>query len=159
LADRRLVILPEKNVFAPFGDTNVSPQGITGWTNKEIAGLLKLYGLPADSSLSVLCVEMLPGYENFFVNRNLDQNNADAAYYKAAPLTAAEYRQYVQKTHDVIEETRALVLKQRQLEFELFSYFAQIQGEGPRPMTSELGNYRILRTSLLVSVPKVCCTV
>lgn len=161
LSDRRLVILPQDNPFAPTGDTNVSPQGITGWTNKEISDLLQLYGLPPASTLSVLCVEMLPGYENFFVNRNLDQNVAGATYYKAAaPVTAADYRQYVERTHAVIEQTRAQVLaRQRQLEAELFSYFAQVDAEGPRPMTSDLGNHRILRTSLLVSVPEVCCKV
>jgi hypothetical protein len=31
--------------------------------------------------------------------------------------------------------------------------------QGPRPLTSDLGNSRILRTSTLIAVPEVCCTV
>ena len=160
LADRKLVTLHANNVFAPSGDTNVSPQGVTGWTNKEIGDLLKLYGLPANSPLSVLCVEMLPGYEHFFVNRNLNPEPAASSYYRATSVTAPEFRKYVQKTDAVIEQTRAQVqARQRQAEAEMFSYFAQVEGEGSRPMTKDLGNYRILRTSLLVSVPEVCCKV
>jgi hypothetical protein len=160
LADRKLVILPEGNSFAPSGDTNVSPQGITGWTNQEIGDLLKLYGLPGNSTLSVLCVEMLPGYEQFFVGGNVNQEEANVISHKATPVTAPEFRRYVQKIDAVIGETRAQVqARLRQGKEDLVSPYVPVEGDGPRPMTSDLGNYRILRTSLLVSVPEVCCKV
>jgi hypothetical protein len=37
--------------------------------------------------------------------------------------------------------------------------FGIYDDQGPRPLTSDLGNSRILRTSTLIAVPEVCCTV
>jgi hypothetical protein len=37
--------------------------------------------------------------------------------------------------------------------------FAIYDDSGPRPLTSDLGTSRILRTSTLIAVPEVCCTV
>ena len=40
--------------------------GTTVWSNDEISQLLNLYGLPVDSPLSVLVVEILPTIKNIF---------------------------------------------------------------------------------------------
>ncbi len=48
-----------------------SPNG----RNAEISTLLKNYGLPADSELSVLCVEMMPTTEHFLMNREFAEQH------------------------------------------------------------------------------------
>jgi hypothetical protein len=49
--------------FSPgpgFANRDAAEVGITGWENAEIAGMLRALGLPGDSNLSLLCVEMMP---------------------------------------------------------------------------------------------------
>lgn len=75
---------------------------VGGWTETEVAQLLKNFNLAADTSVSVLAVEMMPRYD-------------------------------------------------------LYIYKGSKSSEGVRPLSQELGQYRILRTSRLVAVPEICC--
>lgn len=74
LDDRRLRVRPREPDFfgakllittAGFRNDDAPVIGITGWENTEIVEMLRALGLPADSSLSVLCVEMMPTLSAF----------------------------------------------------------------------------------------------
>ena len=177
-SDERNVLLADKQLFIPryfsktgayisdpFTNSDATPQGVTGWLNSDVENMLEMYGLPPDSALSVLCVEMMPGYENFFVNEryheqqkatySFTRNNNEAITKRL--FTAAEYKHFIKTTTAAMEQTRAEVYASRQTESYLYSN-NNADSYGPRPLTSDLGNYRILRTSLLVAIPEVCCT-
>ena len=135
--------------FAKFGhifkltdftsvDKDATKYGTTVWSNDEISQLLELYGLPPDSPLSVLVVEMLPTITNIYeavpglgdaaVNGKLRQN----LQMSGVPEPAAAGRQLDQ-----------------------ISSLRNFQPQ-PDPLSDELGQHRILRTSPLTEVPFVC---
>ncbi len=176
LSDRKLVI-PHPSKYYETGFFNINtnsdavPQGVTVWTNIEVEKLLALYGLPLDSSLSVLCVEMMPGYDNFFANERYYEREAgvyeNSEEQETKPLyNAAAFKNMVHASNDAINRTREYVYKidekrvdsEKQQESYLYQSIAANDNSGPRPLTTDLGNYRILRTSLLAAVPEVCCT-
>ncbi|MDQ2718472.1 MAG: hypothetical protein M3Z26_01740 [Bacteroidota bacterium] len=182
-SDERNVLLADKKLFVPKGYTpgalayvatnhnqDAPPQGTTGWRNKEVEDLLALYGLPAESPLSVLCVEMMPGNDNFIVNQDTQNfshqlyfDRQNAMFNHAAVPSQSDFinnlKQYLQTSNGSMQKMRMLVNDQSgSNNIEAESYFAS-DNNGPRPLTSDLGNYRILRTSTLVAVPEVCCTV
>lgn len=131
-------------------NTDAAKRAQTQWTNAEISTLLKNYGLPAESQLSVLCVEMMPTTDHFtMVNDGhhgavlahaLNQDNeANLSF-----LSAQRARQFLQLTAYNLQSTQTRA------------------GHTPeelsaRPLSDDLGYYRILRTSTLVAVPEVCC--
>ena len=175
LSDRKLVI-PHPSKYHKGGFSNINtnsdavPQGVTVWTNYEVEKLLALYGLPLDSSLSVLCVEMMPGYDNFFANQQyyeagttVHENSDQQA---ATPMVNADaFRNMVHASNQAINKTREYahtneqrLQTEKQPESYLYQSIASIDNSGPRPLSADLGNYRILRTSLLAAVPAVCCT-
>jgi hypothetical protein len=166
LADRKLFIPQVNNPYIAKLNTNsdATPDGITGWKNQEVEDLLALYGLPLDSSLSVLCVEMLPGYDNFFANPNYYQAKSSSFMHVNTSLImddvrlkAELFRNMIQTSNVAINQTRAQKYAHRQGD-DNADNIAFVDDNGPRPLTSDLGNYRILRTSLLVAVPEICCT-
>ncbi|HSB92393.1 MAG TPA: hypothetical protein VLC28_04715, partial [Flavitalea sp.] len=130
--------------------------GITAWTNQEVEALLDEHGLPKDNPLSVLCVELMPGYEQFMVNsdritsifRGNDNNNTRlnrAMLADTIPALAME--RLLQLYGAILEENQASQSINDQ------------DDNGYRPLTNDLGSARILRTSLLTAVAEVCCTV
>jgi hypothetical protein len=166
LADRKLFIPQISNPYIAKLNTNsdATPDGVTGWKNQEVEDLLALYGLPLDSPLSVLCVEMLPGYDNFFANPNYYQAKSSAFVHvnnslimDDARLKAELFRNMIQTSNFAINQTRAQKYAYGQHD-DNADNIAIVDDNGPRPLTSDLGNYRILRTSLLVAVPEICCT-
>ena len=171
LDDRKLFIPEAYNVYNNAYLTNLNtnsdatPQGVTAWRNKEVQDLLALYGLPLDSALSVLCVEMMPGYDNFFANPQYYQQNPEVYTrnnnfnFNTGAFTAAEFKNIIRASNAVMDQTREQVYESRQLALYTHENVGLYDDNGPRPLTSDLGNYRILRTSLLVAVPEVCCTV
>lgn len=114
--------------------------GTALWSNDEINQILALYGLPGDSPLSVLCVEMLPTITNIH----------EAVTNLHVPGVADAVRTTLNT--DTIPDTVTAneVMKQRSV--------SSMINEGPRPLSDQLGHHRILRTSPLVEVPFVCCT-
>lgn len=117
-------------------NADATKRGTVAWTNSEVAQLLTRFGLPEDASLSVLVVEFLPVITNFYdaVSR-VDRDGANMQVDDAAGhvgLPAAEV---------AAEQARM----NRQREFESHS-----------PVSDELGERRILRTSPLTEVPFVC---
>jgi len=97
-------------------------------------------GLPISSSLSVLCVEMMPRpdtyvdipleFEEALVKENPQQNIA--AKQSLANLISSQTANYAVN--------------------------AQVNDTQESPLGQGLGQYRILRTSPLTPVPFVCCT-
>ncbi len=171
-SDDRNILLDDKKMIVPFtpynnptgvfvhnSDSDMAPQGIAAWRNDEVGNLLSLYGLPNDSSLSVLCVEMMPGYDNFLINPqyNAAYNvNNNLVYNK--PMDVNTFKNMIQKSSEAIDATRMQILNANQSVLSDYENTGWAEDTGPRPLTSDLGNYRILRTSLLVAVPEVCCT-
>ncbi len=181
-SDERNVLLADKKLFVPRenipgalayvavnSNQSAPPQGITGWRNKEVEDLLAMYGLPAESPLSVLCVEMMPGNDNFIVNQ--DTRNASHLFYldrQNAMLSRTvqsqtdlvnNLKQYLQTSNGSVQNMRIQVNSQTGGNNIEADNYISADYSGPRPLTSDLGNYRILRTSTLIAVPEVCCTV
>lgn len=97
------------------------------WTNKEIAAMLEQLGLPEESSLSVIVVEVFGNITSI-----------------------VEHLNYM--TDDVLEDVTAPANAK-----ELADALLERRRKNKLALTSELGNYRILRTSPLTEVPFVCC--
>jgi hypothetical protein len=112
--------------------------GTVVWSNNEISQLLQLYGLPDDSPLSVLVVEILPTIKNIFEHFPGLGNAA----------TNERLRQHIQI--DSLPETGVAREQGARLNFA-----RDFQPEAD-PLSDELGQHRILRTSPLTEVPFAC---
>jgi hypothetical protein len=146
-------------------NTDAVQYGITGWRNSDVREMLKQYGLPETSHLSVLAVEMFPTYDKFYSpgrsgNRSKGAGNEDSiALNMIHPEEGMEIHHF--RTMVTRKATDAAAIQQN-LEDELQSRVeeeciteAQKQ-EIIRPLTDQLGHERILRTSTLVPVPSIC---
>ena len=112
--------------------------GTTVWSNDEIRQLLELYGLPDDSPLSVLVVEMLPTITNIF---------------EAVPgLGDASVNGRLSQRIQIASLPKAHEARQQLASLNLASEFIP----EPDPLSDELGQHRILRTSPLTEVPAIC---
>ncbi len=157
LNDRLMKPAPE-NILDPLTgavlfsseNTDAAKRAQTQWTNAEISTLLKNYGLPAESELSVLCVEMMPTADHFtmatdwhrvdVLGHALNQNNqGDLSF-----LSADRARLFLNLTAHNLKTTQ---IRAGHTPEELSA----------RPLSDDLGYYRILRTSTLTAVPEVCC--
>jgi hypothetical protein len=105
--------------------------------------MLEAYGLPGDSSLSVLVVEFLPVITN--VGDHIRQPGQDEVREMALNL----YREIISSRSDMLG-IPALLLEAR-------GSVPERERE-PSPVAEALGKRRILRTSPLTEVPFVCCT-
>ncbi|MBA4182497.1 MAG: hypothetical protein H0X49_00575, partial [Acidobacteria bacterium] len=121
-------------------NTDATKYGTTVWSKDEANQLLRLYGLPYASPLSVLVVEFLPIITNIHEHisklQNSNVNERLRAGARVADLPA----------QDVIEREAARASAQSSFE------------QQPSPLSDRLGERRILRTSPLTEVPFVCCT-
>jgi hypothetical protein len=153
-SDNRNILLGDRwmrpdQTFNPVGaalfltpDNTDAPKHSTAeWTNAEISNLLKNYGLPADSPLSVLCVEMMPGPESFVMRREYVESYQHLARTVDEPGRALDF---LRNTGAMLQVSQAL---------------AQTPPEDliASPLSDDLGSYRMLRTSTLAAVPEVCC--
>ncbi|GJM31692.1 MAG: hypothetical protein DHS20C18_06930 [Saprospiraceae bacterium] len=102
---------------------------------KDILAALAGYGLPLDSPLSVVCVELLPTDYRPIATRN------------QAAL------QYILKTsaEELFEN------KKIELSGITFQDNLQERPDNARPLSDHLGEYRIMRVSPLTEVPEICC--
>jgi hypothetical protein len=127
--------------LADFSTVNkdATKYGTVIWKNDEVAQLLELYGLPADTSLSVLCVEILPQITSVYDHVN---NLEDVGIY-GKMLTM--FMQQDLPSHGTVREAAAKAMAVQAVSF-----------NEPKPLSDRLGHYRILRTSPLVEVPFVC---
>jgi hypothetical protein len=117
-----------------FENQDAPTRGITAWRGSEVTAMLASLGLPSDSSLSVLCVEMMPTMaaliENDFrtANRTVSSSLFASVFAERAGTPAASTVGTVAVDAEV------------------------------RPLSDGLGHYRILRTSPLVAITDICCT-
>lgn len=178
LSDKRLMPDKYKQEYAQ-SNADATPQGITGWRNTDVETLLKNMGLPSDSPLSVLCVEMLPGYEQFFMpeekrthynnmqNRQANTETGDSIvltnYQKGNNRLRGNFGNYMQFVNSGMKDIQQKIQEQHSNYFastghDTNLYVNDFPDDRRRPLTSDLGYQRILRTSTLVAVPAVCCT-
>jgi|26BtaG_2_1085354.scaffolds.fasta_scaffold00041_5 hypothetical protein len=113
----------------------------TTFQNNEIIQSLERYGLPKNSSLSILCVEVF-GYI-----RNIVEHISDLRFKEFQEETV---KSIVRNLDQDVEEGLDVILKNIVDKY-------QIPEDSSRPMSSDLGKYRILRTSPLTKVPDTCC--
>ena len=113
--------------------------GTVVWSNNEINQLLACLGLPQGSSLSVLVVEILPQINNI----------AEHISGLGKPATAETARSFVTKTN--MNEFNRMVKNEKDNEI-----FIRANIKTPSPVSDELGDHRILRTSPLTEVPEIC---
>ena len=112
--------------------------GAVVWSNLEIAQLLRLYGLPDNSPLSVLVVEILPVITNIYEHvTGLDQAGV------TDQLRGTLHMGGLPSDGQIKER---MAQRDRTRDFEA----------GPGPLRDELGHHRILRTSPLTEVPPIC---
>ncbi len=138
----RRIIDPITGALIFSSENSDAPKlAIAEWTNAEISTLLKNYGLPADSELSMLCVEMMPTTEHFLLNRQFAESHQSLARQADDPETALNFLRY---TAAALQGTQS---------------YAPVIPEDllAKPLSDDLGYYRILRTSTLAAVPAVCC--
>ena len=147
LEDRKMTFVPRKKekivnvrgkVVTAKDKEDTPARSLTGWTDNEICQLLQSYGLPCDSNLSVLCVEMMPRLDN------LQQSVAAALNQKSATA---------EQNLDLVGNVRA-ARGNATGAFQEGSFTAT--KVGLKPLSDQLGHYRILRTSPLVPVPEGC---
>ncbi len=126
-----------QNAYQQIAWEKESPRQAYGqWENSGVNELLDLYGLPRDSSLSVLCVEVFGHITNAFEHIDNFRNNVAG----------------------LVDKT-ALVFNQ-EVASQLGNNLRDVQNPPPKapidPLNSQLGMFRILRTSPLVEVPFIC---
>lgn len=152
----RNILLGEKILITPvIGRGTVTPNfvirinkdaqvySIATWTNNEIAQVLALMGLPQSSSLSVICVEMMPKPETYI-------DMASGAFGQEALYTNSPIGGLGQFSPETANNVKAATAT---------AVASAVASPGSiDPLGSGLGQYRILRTSPLTPVPFVCCT-
>ncbi|MEP7144289.1 MAG: hypothetical protein ABI707_15500 [Ferruginibacter sp.] len=146
-------------------------QASGAWNNQTIHQALQLYGLPDDTSLSVVCVEVFGQVTNIKEQINKLEfvetvENVQEPGGVLVPLVTT--RRIIKDNRLVNSETNYVELaNQLKNEYgvEMPSRGAAMEafnGIKPRPFTTplsdNLGKYRIVRTSPLTEIPFVCCT-
>jgi hypothetical protein len=114
--------------------------GTTIWSNKEINQILNMFGLPLDISLSVLCVEMLPHITNIY--DHINKLNNQKVKSNLGNVVSGEN---IPNDEEIKFRSNINEINQ--------AFFDQT-----KPLSNQLGHFRILRTSPLVEVPYICCT-
>ncbi len=116
--------------------------GTTVWSNAEIRQLLAACGLPKDSPLSTVVVEILPQIQNIFDHiselekPSVVQNAVGLVDSKDIGNFAKEYSKKYGKRGETVSAAAP---------------------PKPSPLSDRLGHHRILRTSPLTRVPDICC--
>ena len=113
-------------------------QAFGKWRNMEVRKMLDLYGLPMDSPLSIVCVEVFGHITNAFEHIDDFQGNKD---------------EFVEKISVVFNQDVA-----NDLNNNLKELIPPPPGNPIDPLNSQLGLFRILRTSPLTEVPFICNT-
>lgn len=124
---------------SPLKRNDAPERSTTGWSNEEISILLNLYGLPTDSPLSVLCVEMMPTTEQFLMQPDEGKITESLTQRINDPASALHS---MRATAAAMSTPNAVLVPDDLM---------------ASPLSDDLGYYRILRTSTLAAVPEVCC--
>lgn len=119
--------------IASFNDQPKSALGY--WNNTEIAQHLNLLGLPEDAPLSILVVEVFGNITN--IREHINKFNVLKAGFAGRPDVGTDFRS--KAFRGVYDDMQAMAVS------------------SDIPLSGNLGNFRILRTSPLTEVPFVCC--
>jgi hypothetical protein len=111
-------------------------QAFGQWTNSEVSELLSLYGLPVNSSLSVICVEVFGHVTSAFEHMDNFEKNKDDLVDKVAVVFNSDIASELRTN---LEEVQSHPATRR-----------------ISPLNNQLGLFRILRTSPLAEVPFIC---
>jgi hypothetical protein len=139
------------------------------WSNKDINLVLDLYGLPTDTSLSVICVEVFGQITNIKEQINKLEFVDTTEQVAGDLLRSGFHTRRIIKDNVLVNSENNYVELASQMRNE---YGVEIPAKGealeafnrikPKPMikplSDNLGRYRILRASPLIEVPFVCCT-
>ena len=117
-----------------FENRDAPIHGLAVWRGDEVTAMLASLGLASDSSLSVLCVEMMPTLAAL-----LDQNFQSANATVSSNLFASVFAERAGASANAARG----------------SIGSDVQ---TRPLSDGLGQYRILRTSPLTEIVDICCT-
>jgi hypothetical protein len=143
LDERRLNRIPGKyeEVVTPEGALVLAKSSRNGqvwssayWEDAEVKALLGALGLPIDASLSIVCVEMMPHLGSF------QQPAATAAVH----VTQREST-FIEGVHAARGNVSGTATPG-----------TAAPQDSLRPLSNQLGHFRILRTSPLTPVPDVC---
>ncbi|MDG1276724.1 MAG: hypothetical protein P8O16_05540 [Algoriphagus sp.] len=104
------------------------PVGTAIFESQEIANRLAMFGLPEDSPLSVLVVEVFGNITNLFDHMEAYKDLDDSQVF-----------------HTILKKQNLQEMPETNSPEEM------------RPLSTSLGHFRILRTSPLTKVPFVCC--
>jgi hypothetical protein len=135
LDDRALRLIPRLrgrhfdlsgHVTVGLQNVDAPARAFTSWSQDEIMQLLGDLGLPTDSALSVLCVEMMPTTATLRQQASAGNVNNDF-------VTAVRQSRSGESAAGIAEAAPDV-----------------------RPLSDALGHFRILRTSPLTAVPAVC---
>jgi hypothetical protein len=120
--------------------------GTCVWENTEINNILELYGLPEDSALSVVVVEVFGNIKSLREHiTNLNQRRVRENMMQSEQVRAVKNENDQQQFRSAVHD--AAVTDDAEI-------FADVK---IKPLSNGLGHYRILRTSPLTEVPFVCC--
>ena len=114
--------------------------GTTIWSDSEVTQLLAQYGLPPNSPLSVLCVEILPHITNIYEHMSR-LHHSDVRNTMRAMVGSTQFP----ADGAIMQGLAARTVAMQSVNF-----------NQTRPLSDQLGQYRILRTSPLMKVPFVC---
>lgn len=141
LGDRMLTPRPRTrgDVFSigAFENRDAPVHGVAVWQSGEITAMLASLGLPRDSPLSVLCVEMMPTMAAVMPRAASDPNLNPNGFVAADVATQAYAERAGYGTSAVVGSAKP--------------------DSAIHPLTDGLGHYRILRTSPLTEIPDICC--
>ena len=139
------------------------------WNNRQIEQVLDLYGLPTDTPLSVVCVEI------FGQITNIKEQINKLEFTETTEQVPGLFNQRIPQTRRIVKDNMLVNSENNYVDLaeQMHNeYGIGLPGKGamqeaynsfqPRPITTplsdNLGRYRILRTSPLTEVPFVCCT-
>lgn len=131
------VSLAKGALIASFNDQPKSALGY--WKNTEIAQHLQLLGLPKDSPLSVLVVEIFGNITN--IREHINKLNMRQSGF----ATMAHNFNVSNDLHGSPFQDEGI------------DRISAMAASYDTPLSQRLGNFRILRTSALTEVPFVCC--
>ncbi|MEO8794091.1 MAG: hypothetical protein ABI390_01425 [Daejeonella sp.] len=122
----------------------------TRWLNKDIKTRLRLYGLPDDCELSVVCVEFFGNINSIYEQISDLTNTRDELINN---VSVHLDKDVANKMNHDLNSGPGL---QADLDGKIKIRNEEINQQ--QPLSSDLGKHRILRTSPLTEVPFVCCT-
>jgi hypothetical protein len=129
--------------------------GFAEWHQAEINELLAMYGLPLDSALSVLVVEIygnITSIREHITNPDIPEFKIRGSDTYTMESLIRDQQKSAAGAAGQAGAEQAMMLDRSSEEQTL------TRQQSVQPLGSGLGNYRILRTSPLTPVPGVCCS-